>query len=162
MARAKFWLILTAVLFVSWIGYLGYLAFNVRKDAEEGGGRPIVLSRPQLLAADLIVTAYVEEGARTDEAKVEQVHWARGGNEVPKAGKVLEIGNLPETRGLDGGGFYILPLVKSGEKYRVAAIPPSPGFPPGAAVADEGPPRAYLSTDSTQAQLQQIVAKLGG
>jgi hypothetical protein len=164
MLGAKGRLILATVLFLAWISYLFYLVLDLKRQAEAGGGQPVVLSRPQLLVADLIVTAAVEgKEDRPAAARVEQVHWARTGDGEKWKGQTIPVENLAASRGLAGPGLYILPLVKEGDRFRVAAIPPSPGYPPGAFhVGETGPPQVYPSNPFTEEQVKQIVARFQG
>jgi hypothetical protein len=73
MMRSRVRLAVCAALFVAWIGYLVYLAVTTT--------RPVILSRPQFLAADLYVIVTVEQGkhgnAPAAAAKIRQVIWSR-------------------------------------------------------------------------------------
>ncbi len=62
MKRARVRLAVTASLFLAWIGYLVYLAATAT--------RPVVLSRPQFLAADLYVIAELRDGAAVPDPTV--------------------------------------------------------------------------------------------
>jgi hypothetical protein len=117
------WLIVTAVLFAAWLGWLTFLAVTT--------SRPIVLSRAQLLVSTIDVMAEVPEkgGRPADQATVTEVHWPTDGPEQKLVGKTIRVVNLPDCEfKWTGPGRYILPLVKDGDAFRVAAIPPSPGF----------------------------------
>lgn len=146
--RARLLLALTAALFFAWLGWLAYLALTTT--------RPIVLSRPQFLAAhvDVIATVSDKDGRPDSHAKVEKVPWSRDDRLRLETGQALEVVNLPQvTRqdGWDGPGEYILPLVKERGGYAIAAIGASPGLSPGSAA-----PRIYRLTPETLAQLKLI------
>jgi hypothetical protein len=155
MQSAKPWLILTVALFSAWIGYLAYLAYHVRQEAAAGGGRPVVLSRPQFLVADLVVIAALEED-RPKEALVKEVRWARHGSPEKWQGQAIVVENLGPTE----PGEYILALANGQEPFRVAPIPPSPGFPSAEGRPDLNPARIYPSNPFTLEQLEAILAEL--
>lgn len=120
-ARAR--LILAVTAFTLWLGWLAYLAFTTIQ--------PTVLSRPQFLVSTFDVLAEVgaKEGRRDHQVTIKKVYWP-----IEEAGKHVDervtIADLPELEkdGWAGPGLYLLPLTKQGDHYRVAAIPPSPGY----------------------------------
>jgi hypothetical protein len=123
MRARALWLIVTAVLFAAWLGWLTYLAATT--------SHPIVLSRAQLLVSTIDVIADVpgKDGRPADRTTVIEVHWPTYGPEQKLVGKTIRVVNLPDCEfKWTGPGRYILPLVKDGDAFRVAAIPPSPGF----------------------------------
>jgi hypothetical protein len=61
MKAAKVRLIITAVLFLAWVGYLVFLAATTT--------RPVVLSRPQFLAADLYLVAELQDGSTVPDPR---------------------------------------------------------------------------------------------
>jgi hypothetical protein len=164
MQRSRPWLIITAALFAAWMGWLGYMVLTVRREAAEGGGEPVVLSRPQFLVASLVVTAAVEgKDRKPDTAKVVEVHWPDNEETRQLVGRTVEVANLAASQGLAGAGTYLLPLQDTADGYRVAPTPPSPGYPPVANQrGDLGPPRIYPSTPHVREQLDQIRARLQG
>src|SRR5205809_4500008 len=97
------WLGVTVVLFLSWIGWLAYLAFTTTK--------PIVLSRPQFLVSKLDVIAELD--SLDGPATIEEVSWPQSDASKQLIGTKIQIENLNEChdRGWDGPGSYILPLV---------------------------------------------------
>jgi hypothetical protein len=112
------------------------------------------LRRPQFLASTLDIIAWVDRGENdpASRVKVVQVLWPKQGAES-LVGQTLTIGNLPDCQGWTVPGDYILPLVKDGDNYRIAHIPPSPGFSP---FSPENRPWIYPSTDETRAQFNTI------
>jgi hypothetical protein len=147
--------VVLAVVFLSWIGYLGVLAFTTR--------HPIVLSRPQLLAADLIVVGHVESLDRP--VAVGEVVWPQSPEAQGLEGHSIPVANLKACQAdWVGPGWYIVPLgIKKGgaeEKFEVAVQGQRmPGYEPG---FDQGkkttwPPRIYPATPQTRAQVEQVL-----
>ena len=135
-------LTVAAGLFAAWIVYLAYLALTA--------SHPVVLSRPQLLVANLWVIADVD--GTDGPVTVSEVVWAEKPvmAAAPKAGTVIEVKNLAESKkDWTGKSRYIIPLLKDGDNYRVAPIPRSPGF-------GSGPPRIYPDTAETRDQLHAL------
>src|SRR5262245_2068482 len=147
--RRRPWLLLSlALLFAAWIGYLAHLAATTT--------RPIVLSRPQFLVAQLDVVADIkanDDGGPEPRVVVRSVLYPVDGPAPVPPGVQFDVTNLAHLshhEGWQGPGEYILPLVKDAEgKYRLAPIPRSPGFPGDA-------PRIYRITPETLAQHRQI------
>jgi hypothetical protein len=141
-------LIVAATLFAAWLGWLTYLAVTT--------SRPIVISRAQLLVSTIDVIAEVSEkdGRPADQATVLEVHWPTDGPEQKLVGKKIRVVNLSECEfKWTGTGRYILPLIKDGDTFRVAAIPPSPGFDSD---MQGGQPRIYPLSPQTFEQLETI------
>jgi len=122
--RQRIVLAVAVTAFLLWLGYLGFLAVAT--------GHPIVLSRPQILASNLIVLAQLTgEGDHPNAlVKVEQVIWPKAPPELAK--KTILVKNLEQIsgdQGWNGAGEYILALTShpSGP-FGVTPIPPSPGF----------------------------------
>jgi hypothetical protein len=162
MKPAAVRLLLTGVLFLGW---LGYLAFQVWTRPLTAAGQPLVVSHPQVLVSELDVVAQVPSDDSPTEVTVEKVLYdGRGAGVQP--GDKLRVSNIgachPPGRGPDrvtpppdwsGPGRYLLPLVKRKDGYEVAPIPPSPGYTPEEGA---GPPRLYPATAQTEAQYRQI------
>ena len=79
-------LAVAAVLFVGWIGYLGFLAATVRN--------PFVLSRPQFLVSERDMIATFKGG---DKFVIDEVLSPKGASESEK-GKTLIVGNLKDCQ----------------------------------------------------------------
>jgi hypothetical protein len=151
-------LALTAGLFVGWIGYLAY---QVATRPQMPDGRPLVVSRPQVLSSDLDVVADVPSAEGTVTLTVHEVLYQKGS--AVKEGDEIKVHDIdrckarqrrgePEAPGPDwtGPGPYLLPLLRQGNgEYKVAPVPESPGY-------SLGPPRLYPATPATRAQYQQI------
>jgi len=155
MKPAVWRLLVAGLLFFGWIGWLVYLTTTLQ--------HAVVLSRPQLLAADLDVIAWIDEDPQehgpSGMVKVKAVFWAREESDRDIETKTIAVDNLPEISkddGWEGPKEYILPLQRAGGKekavYRVAPIPRSPGY------GREGPPRIYPATADARRQLQKIRA----
>jgi hypothetical protein len=150
MSTALWRLILAALLFFAWVGWLAYLSTTA--------ARPVVLSRPQFLVSNLDVIAEVAS-VDSPEVRVREVHWPQTEQASLLINKAISVKNLTECReDWTGPGLYILPLMSdSRDEYVIAPIPRSPTFPgPG---TREGRPRIYPDTPHTRAQLNKI-AKL--
>jgi hypothetical protein len=142
-------LILAAVLFAGWIGWLAYLAVTTT--------HPVVLSRPQFLVAGLDVIAELKADGDHPDPHIRRVHvlWPRDRkDQVPRELDLANLKELTSANGWQGPGAYLLPLVKmkGSDEYRVAVIPPSPGYS-----SDRSPPlRIYPDTTETRSQEQRI------
>ena len=144
--RRRVWLAVTSLLFATWLGWMAFLALTAT--------RPIVISRPQLLISQIDVVAEVQAkaGQPGPEVNVRLVHWPPS-LQKKLVNSTIHVQNLENCNGWKGEGIYILPLIKEGDRYRVAGIPPSPGFPTRR--SDERP-RIYPWTPQTQYQLEHI------
>lgn len=148
---ARLRLIAIACVLAGWLGWLGYLVAV--------SSHPVVLSEPQFLMSTLDVLADVQadaDGRPASRVIVQQVHWPRT-RASTAVGTELTVVNLPDaTRvtGWKGPGEYILPLVKEGDNYRVAAIPFSAGYHPTDGIAEL--PHIYPVSPETLRQLDQM------
>ncbi len=155
--RRRVALAVIATAFILWIGFLAFLAYTA--------GHPIVLSRPQMLASNLVVIAQVSGDARHPEktATVVEVPWAADRAAQPQSKAKITVSNLDQVSAADadhlrgvwrGPGEYILPLTTaSNDTFRVTSIPPSPGYPQ----AEADRLRIYPVTPDTREELQQIL-----
>jgi hypothetical protein len=137
-------LVVSACLFVGWIGFLLYLVLQNQK--------MIVLSRPQLLVAPLCVIADVGDvrGQPAPQVTIERVVWAQGPAPHPLEKIEVRFGaDVGAKEGYAGAGKYILPLTPllgaSGPVYGLVPIP----YP----VSDF---RIYPVTRETEHQLEEI------
>lgn len=155
MHGASLRLTIAILLFAAWVGWLSYQVGTT--------ANPIVVSRPQILLAPIVIEAQVAEGnGPGKEVTVTTVH--RGGKLLPAEGKLI-ISNLglDQVRGWNGPDHYILPLVRienKGEmRYEVVPPPYSPGFHPQNPEPnpDRFKPAIYPVTASTRAQLQEAL-----
>ncbi|MGH7169736.1 MAG: hypothetical protein ACRELG_05605 [Gemmataceae bacterium] len=173
-------LILTVALFLGWLGYLGYLV--VCRPHTPGGlrgafeGRPLTLSRPQLLVSTLDVIATVS-GDKGEKVVVKEVLFPKKDPPV-KPEETIHVEHidlchpLPDPLAKDanpppdytGPGDYLLPLQAIGNnedrRFQVVPTPPSPGFysAPNVGV---GPPRIYPATPEMRAEYQKIAKPRG-
>lgn len=166
-------LVVTIVLFAGWLGYLGYLVVcRPHTPGDLAGaftGRPLALSRPQLLVSTLDVIARVEDD-KGENVVVEEVLYPE--NAPVKVGDKIRVANLDKCRpspdpitkqeeppDFTGPGSYLLPLqstAKNDDKqFEVTPTPPSPGYPPQRA-GGVGPPRLYPATKEMRAEYAQI------
>jgi hypothetical protein len=163
MQRSKVRLVIAAALFCAWISWLVYLAATTT--------RPTVLSRPQLLVADLVVIADVKEGPNGPLPQVAVREILPRDRKLPPTITVTNLpmfqgklgrGGTEEFKGWEGPGTYILPLKDNHDHdhtYDVVDIPPSPGFPPHRRPAPRT--RIYPATPATEEQLKAIWKEYG-
>ena len=143
-------LLVAALLFAGWLGYLIYLVATTPRTP---AGAPLVQSRPQILVSDFDVVGEV----KSTDAPVKVVTVLYPESEKGQEGKEIKVTNLKDCKALpraeqkadevkadfSGPGLYLLPLRKVGDgpDYEVTPTPASPGYPPfGMRV---GPPRIY-------------------
>lgn len=151
MTFPKARVVVLGLLFVAWLGYLGYLV-AVTRDT-------IVLSRPQILVSNLCVLAKLEErnGRPAPEAQVTRALGAAD-NDNALQGQTLTIGNLADVDkelGWTGPGEYLLPLTKrvlgKEASYEITPLPRTPEFP-----AREHDMRIYRATDDVLRQFHEL------
>lgn len=167
-------LLLTAILFLGWLGYLGYLVV-CRPHTPDGlrgafEGRPLTLSCPQILVSTLDVVAEVS-GDKGENVVVKEVLFPK--DSAVKVGETIHVELIDKCHALPdplakeanpppdytGPGVYLLPLQRLGNEedrhYQVVPTPSSPGFysVPNVGV---GPPRIYPATKEMRAEYQSI------
>lgn len=146
MTVSRWRLLLAFLVFAGWMAWLGYQALTF--------GRFPVLSRAQLLASTIDVIGVVTagpDGRPLKSVQLQEVIWPKDGGRL-KTGETIEVANLAESTGFVEPGSYILPLVRDekSSQFRVAALPPSPGFMPA------GQLFVYPLTPVTRKQLESI------
>jgi hypothetical protein len=120
MTFPKVRLIVSACLFLAWIGFLFFLVVD---------SRTIVLSKPQFLIAQLYVIVQVRDdrGKADPDVTVEEVPWSADHADQQLAGQVLHVPDLTacaKEHGYEGAGKYLLPLVKSTTApFLIAPVP---------------------------------------
>src|SRR5947209_13046684 len=147
--RRVLWLVLAATAFAVWIGYLAWLVvqhdrpmvhfgpFRIEKTPE------VVLSRSQLLAAQLVISAELDQlGGPAEQC---EVLWHEPGIDPSKVGASPKIHNLADCQDANGRspalpGRYLLPLTRKDDAYQVVPIPSTPGYP-SSSPGHSGPPR---------------------
>jgi hypothetical protein len=168
--RARLTLVATAVLFFGWLGWLAYLVAT----------RPVILLRTQVLVADAVVIAQVDDLDRP--VTVREITRARSPQESEALlAQPIHITNLSKCQAdWQGPGEYILPLLFNPEAVAFEVAGPSgyneseqkewrqktvvvhsrtPGFQP---FTDDKrwttrPPRIYPVNSQTRAQLRSIL-----
>jgi len=148
MTAARLRLLIAFLVFAAWVGWLAFQSLTEVKAP--------VISRAQLLISTHDVIALVQaeaDGRPATRVEVQQVHWPIDGGRL-KAGDAIQVVNLPDSTGFGLAGLYILPLVagdKAGE-YRIAGLPPSPGFD----TFGHSPHMIYALSPQTRKQLDSI------
>jgi len=153
--RLPWWLILAGIiskrmrlfvalsLFIAWMGYLGYAALTKSHS-------PIV-SHAQAAAAEVAVVADVEadqDGKPAMKVKVVETLLTGG----PQAGTSLFVVNLPDARGFEGPGQYLLLLIPDLPQYYVVGQIRSPGND----LANVGKPAIYRWNDDVRKQYEKL------
>jgi len=137
--------ILFALLFAGWMGYLSLQAWKYRHP-------PVIVSRAQLLMSkyDVVADLATADGKPSIDVAIGEVLFADddGG---PKAGTTIKIWNIAECDGYGGPGSYLIPLTVFGGQYLVAALP----FDPGRSSADIKP-RIYPASDEVRNQIREL------
>lgn len=150
MNRPRVRLVVAGLLFLTWLGWLTYLAFN--KTA------PVVLSRSQLMVAEHFVLAEVSVVDGQVERKVTVVEDLR-----PVAGKAIPseiaVFNLREARLAGASDFskpgkYLLPLTKVSEGY-ILTLPAS--SPAGDVLVMPRPWAYYWEAPGVTEQFHRLV-----
>ncbi len=131
--------------FAIWVGWMWWLSHS--------HGRFPVVSRAQLLAADVAVIAEVTargDGTPVPKVKVAEVVWPA---DAPKTlvGRELELANLPGSDGFKSPGRYVLILTGKGDgPYRMTELPRSPLVDPRARQ------RVYPEVPEVIGQLREV------
>lgn len=148
MKAARIRLILAAVAFLAW---LGWLAMAVAQK-----GKPDIVSRAQLTEATTFVVAEVAadaEGLPIPGVKVVKSLKAP----LPENPPVIDVLNIRKAsvpgKGFPGPGTYLIPVVMlSPTEYMIAGLPRSPGYE----AASPDRPAIYPWNDDTQKQLKKL------
>ena len=146
MGAAKTRLAVATAAFLAWLGWLAYLVFQSRS--------PVILSRPQFLNATVHAIARLTGDAEKPDAKVKvlEVAWTADEADAKLAATEVPVQDLElvgPAQGWQGPGEYIVPLIGSKAGYRLAPIPPSPGYPGNLG-------RIYRATPTTREQLAHM------
>jgi hypothetical protein len=155
MKRSPVLLVVAAVLFAAWIGWLAFLAAPYWRTSRP----PIILSRPQFLVADLYVVADVHANPAADEpdnvVTIKQLAWSSNPADA-RHDKIFvtNLSKMDAQHGWQGPNEYVLALTRTqGRRGRyvflVTALPKTPGFP-----GELG--RIYLATPQTLRQLEKL------
>lgn len=173
MTRQKWFLLVTAVLFVGWLAWLGYAMAVHRLNP------PDVVSRSQLVEASYVVVVEVTlDGDKPGQTVKVKQRLSDGGG--PESGEIV-VTNLPKAttpfnQPLSGSGEYLLALVPDGiadpkaGPYKIAGWPRGLGesvTQPGVQLMDADgnpfnppkfirPPLAYPWTDAVKKQMRGL------
>ena len=140
MVFPKARLVVSAMLFLAWIGFLAYLVAHTRD--------PVILSRPQLAVSSVVIVATVVRiriitRRATRRESIENSpnrRWTSSASHgamrtaccpAPKL-KIDGLSQIGRAQGWRGTGDYILALTKrtGTEAYEVTPVPLSPGYIP--------------------------------
>ena len=127
MKGAKVRLVVASILFVGWLGYLAFLAFNY--------SRPVVVSRSQMMIATHLAEAKIFlENDRPVRAEIIRFLGKTPEADVKPGTEPILIADLQSAlqinqKPLQNEGIYLLPLVEQGKsKYALVSPPRSPGL----------------------------------
>jgi hypothetical protein len=145
------------------MGYLGWLVWaNARPrvrfepEFEIAKARYEVVSRSQLLAADLDVSVMVDDQGNVTE--IRDLLWSREAKEKVDLGK-LNIKRELESCELAGHGPFLVPLVQQDDAYAVARVPEMPGLrrdPAEFVPQEKTDKRIYHDNSQTRDQEREI------
>ncbi len=141
MTFPKARLVVSACLFLCWLGFLLYLVVD---------SPTVIVSKPQFLIASLYVTAEVRavEGNASPAVTVAEVLWSADGVDAHLAEKTITIADLAKCekkQGFRGPDKYVLALLKRGASFELAPLP-------------TGELRIYVLTPKTRRQVDTLVA----
>lgn len=161
----RLFLIFTSTLFVAWTAWLAYLAYT--------SADPVVISRPQMELAPIIVVADVKAPAEEHtQFHVQKVY--RGQEKLPAARKDgLTLAWPPDLCGWRGPGTYLLalqPPQRNGEPFQMVPMPTGPGFIGLDRTDFHAQPQeniaifhvVYPWTDSIKRQVERLLGWQGG
>ena len=156
MSLRRVFLIVAAAAYAAWTAWLAYEALATAD--------PIILSRPQLFTAPVIVEAQVPAGGPEREVVVTRVYRGQSALGVPEGetqpqGVKLVVTNLGEAHNWRGPGAYFLPLQPDAGgplRFRIVPVPARVGLSARSA-AGRLPPAIYPVTDSTRTQLEEAL-----
>ncbi len=120
MTFPKVRVVVFAVLFLAWLGFLLFLVVETKKTH---------VARPQFLVAQAVLLASVrdDDGKADPDVTVKEVLW--GGKKL-HAGQQLRLTDLlglQKVQGYAGSGDYVIPLMQHGAGWQIAPIA-TPGY----------------------------------
>jgi hypothetical protein len=148
-------LLLTAVVFIGWLSYLGYAALSKNRGP--------VISRAQAAAAKYAIVADVSGTPQGQADQYLTVVESLGANSLP-AGTRQFVTNIADAGGFEGPGQYLLLLAEDpsllmigdeGAKLRPLSIVGQQRSP-GNDLTGVGPPKIYRWTEETRKQFDCI------
>src|SRR5690349_3751792 len=108
MTFPKARLVVSAILFLGWLGFLLYLVLD---------SSTIILSRPQFLIAQVYVIAEMSDDTKgvDPRVKIDEVLWSADPKDAKLTSQTIVLPELTlatKDHGWEGPGKYILPLQK--------------------------------------------------
>lgn len=139
-----------AWLMLVWVSWLGWQAY--------GRPTPSLISRPQVDLSAWVIVANLPSFLSD---RVELLDWQVLRGPARPIGKTLTLVKLPETRGWQGAGQYVLPLTAVDAErmiWKVTPLPLQAGYhPPGA----EPERRIYPDTPGIRQQVRNSPGAVG-
>lgn len=131
------------------LGWMGFLALQVRNTTRGVDGKPLRLSSPQFLLSEMDI---IGEEISPGKIKIQKILFSSLDQATPKIADVVQIKNLEQARGYSSmEKNWLIPIrsLDQGKTLEVMPIPPSPGFS-----GDKG--RIYPSSPGILAQYDKI------
>ena len=146
MTGARLRLLIAFIAFFGWISWLTVAVWN--------NGKVPVISRAQLTAASNLVVADVALDSQNLPTESVTITHVISGTDV-KVGEKVTLNNL--SKSISAGnyvtpiaGTYLIPIAKTSDRsWKVAGLPPSPGFN----MTDPDRPVIYPWNDDVRKQL---------
>jgi hypothetical protein len=121
MTFPKARLVVSAILFLAWLGFLFHLVLETNK---------VVISKPQFQIAQVVIVVVVRDDGGKPEPAVTVQEVPRGNNKAQLAGQKLHLTDLlacNKDHGYVGPGEYVIPLIQRAGAWQIAPIP-RPGY----------------------------------
>jgi hypothetical protein len=115
MTFPKARLVVSAILFLSWLGFLFFLVLETKS---------VFISKPQFQIAQTVLVVEVRDDAGTPDPRVtvKEVLWGDGAHEGEKL-RLIDLLACKTEHGYSGAGDYVIPLMRRGGVWQIAQIP---------------------------------------
>ena len=115
MTFPKARLVVSAILFISWIGFLSYMVLQTRS---------VIISKPQFQIAQMVLVVDVRDdgGIADPTVTVKEVLWGDGvqvGEKLP----LIDLLACKKEQGFSVAGDYVIPLMHRGGVWQIAQVP---------------------------------------
>jgi hypothetical protein len=119
MTFPKARLVVSAMLFISWLGFLSFLVLETKK---------VIIARPQFQIAQAVFVVKIrDDGGKPDPlVTVREILWGNGAS----VGQELRLNDLlgcKKEHGYSGAGDYVIPLTRRADAWQIVPIS-TPGY----------------------------------
>lgn len=131
------------------LGWMGFLAFQVKNTTRGVDGKPVRLSIPQFFMSEMDILG---EEISPGKIKIQKILFSSLDQTTPKTSDVVEIKNLDQAKGYSPNQMnWLIPLRTrdQGKTLEVVPIPASPGY-----FGDKG--RIYPASPGILSQYEKI------